>query len=274
MNSLWQTLSTPLMVRALIEVVVVGLVAGLAGVHVVLRKQSFFTLAVSHATFPGVVIASILGVSIFLGGLLFGMVFSVGVHILARQRTVSDTSVVGTLLAGSFATGVLLQSTRTGGSKDLAGFLVGSVLTVTSNDIVLTAAAGFVIATVMLMLHKELVFTAFDRESSRAMGYGRMLDLVVLLIATLTLVVTIPAVGTVLSVALVSVPALTARLWTDRLSVCLWLSPLFGVASGVLGLVASAQWRVAAGGAIALSCSGLFAVSWIVTRYGNLSVAG
>jgi ABC-type Mn2+/Zn2+ transport system permease subunit len=266
MSSLWATLNTPLMLRALLEVVLVGSIAGATGVHVVLRRQSFFTLAVSHATFPGVVIASMVGVSIFLGGLLFGLIFSLGVHLLSQQRAVNDTGVIGTLLAGSFAVGVLLQSGRTGGSKDLTAFLVGSVLTVTRYDIGLTIVAGSVIVTLMALLHKELIFTAFDRESSQAMGYGRKLDLVVLLLASSTLVVTIPAVGTVLSVAFISVPAVTARLWSDRVGVCLFLSPVFGAVSGVCGLLVSTQWRVAAGGAIALSCSGLFALSWILTR--------
>lgn len=263
--TLWTTLNTPLLRRALLEVILVGALAGITGVHVVLRRQSFFTLALSHATFPGVVLASMAGLSLFLGGLSFGVVFAIAVHLFSRQRDLDDTSVTGVLLAGTFAFGVLLQSARSGGSKDLAAFLVGSVLTVNRGDIIVTATAGLAVAMVIALLHKELVLTAFDRQYSAALGYGGWLDLAVLLLATITLVVTIPAVGTILSVALVSVPALTARLWTDRVSHAMALAALIGAVSGVAGLVVSTQWRIAAGGAIALTGSAVFVVSWLLT---------
>ena len=266
MSALWTTLNTPLLRRALLEVVLVGALAGITGVHVVLRRQSFFTLALSHATFPGVVLASMAGISLFIGGLSFGVVFAVAVHLLSRQHDVDDTSVIGVLLAGTFALGVLLQSGRSGGSKDLAAFLVGSVLTVNQSDIIVTATVGLAVATVIALLHKELLLTAFDRQYSDALGYGGWLDLTVLLVATITLVVTIPAVGTILSVAMVSVPALTARLWTDSAGRSMVFAALIGAASGVAGLVVSTQWRIAAGGAIALAGSVLFAVSWLLTR--------
>ena len=265
MNTLWCTLNTPLLRRALLEVVLVGALAGITGVHVVLRRQSFFTLALSHATFPGVVLASMAGFSLFVGGLSFGVVFAVAVHLLSRQHDVDDTSVTGVLLAGSFAFGVLLQSGRSGGSKDLAAFLVGSVLTVNRGDIIVTAIAGLAVTMVIALLHKELILTSFDRQYSAALGYGGWLDLAVLLLATVTLVVTIPAVGTILSVALVSVPALTARLWTERVGHAMALSALIGAMSGVAGLVVSTQWRIAAGGAIALTGSAVFVVSWLLT---------
>ena len=265
MNALWTTMSTPLMMRALLEVVLVGALAGATGVHVVLRRQSFFTLALSHATFPGVVLASIAGLSIFVGGLAFGLVFAVAVHLLSRQRAVDETSVIGVLLAGAFAFGALLQSARPGGSRDLAAFLVGSILTVTRHDIAITVAVGVVVLLVVAALHKEFILTAFDSDLGAAMGYGRHLDLVVLILATVTLVVTIPVLGTVLSVALVSVPALTARLWTDHVGTAMVFGACIGAVSGIIGLVISAQWRIAAGGAIALSCSALFLISWLAT---------
>ena len=265
MSALWTTMNTPLLRRALLEVVLVGALGGVVGVHVVLRRQSFFTLALSHATFPGVVLASVAGISLFIGGLAFGIVFAVTVHLLSRRHDLDDTSVTGVLLAGTFALGVVLQSARAGGSKDLAAFLVGSVLTVNRGDIIVTTTAGLAVLFTIALLNKELILTAFDRQYSAALGYGGWLDLTVLLLATITLVVTIPAVGTILSVELVSVPALTARLWTDRVGHAMALAAGFGAMSGVAGLVVSTQWRIAAGGAIALAGTALFVSSWVLS---------
>ena len=169
------------------------------------------------------------------------------------------------ILSGAFAFGALLQSARPGGSKDLAAFLVGSILTVSRHDIAVTVSVGVVVLLVVAALHKELILTAFDSGLGAAMGYGRHLDLVVLVLATATLVVTIPVLGTVLSVALVSVPALTARLWTDHVVRSMAFGACIGALSGIIGLVISAQWRIAAGGAIALSCSALFLISWFAS---------
>ncbi|MEO5725019.1 MAG: metal ABC transporter permease, partial [Ilumatobacteraceae bacterium] len=132
MNHLVDSLQSPLFRKALLEALITGLVSGVVGVHVILRRLPFFVTAMSHATFPGVVIASMLGISLFLGGTVFGLVVVAAVLLGGGGRVLDDASVIGVVLAGSFALGMLILSTRPGSSKDLAAFLVGSVLTVTN----------------------------------------------------------------------------------------------------------------------------------------------
>ncbi len=119
-----------------------------------------------------------------------------------------------------------------------------------------------VVLVVLALLSKELVFGAFDRDATVAAGYpaGR-LDVVFLLLVEVTIVTSVPAVGTILSVALIVAPAATARLWCDSVRGMTVLSVVIGVASGVIGLAISQQWSVAAGGAIVLTASGIFALS-------------
>ena len=266
MSGLVDSLGQPFFRRALAEAVLVGAVAGVVGVHVLLRRLSFFVVAMSHATFPGVVLASMLGASLFLGGTLFGLLVVVLLVVLGLQRAVDDTSLVGVVLAGSFAVGILLQSSRTGGSKELSAFLVGSILTVTPSDLVTTAAVGAALLLGLAVPHKELVLTAFDPGGAAASGYRlRLVDLGVLALVTVALVTTIPAVGTLMAVALLTVPALTARLWTDRIPAAMLIAAAVGVGSGVAGLAVSATYDVAAGGAIALTAAATFALSFVAT---------
>ncbi len=91
------------------------------------------------------------------------------------------------------------------------------------------------------------------------------LDILVLAAVTVTMATTIPATGTLLSVALLTVPALTARLWTERVGTMMIVAAATGAASGLLGLAASTLWRIAAGGAIGLAAAALFVVSLAVT---------
>ena len=270
MRNLVDSLQSPLYRRALLEAVLVGAVAGVVGVHVVLRRLPFFVVAMSHATFPGVAIASALGISLFLGGSAYGLVVVAAVLVLGANRALDDASVIGVVLAGSFALGVLVVSAQPGSSRDLSAFLVGSVLTVTPADIVTTVVVGAVVLGVLGFLHKELVLGAFDRSGASALGYRAwVLDAIVLVAVTLTMVTAIPAVGTLLAVALLTVPALTARLWVDRVGAAIAVAAFVGALSGVLGLFAAAIWSIAAGGAIALATGVCFLVSLAVTASRN-----
>lgn len=249
--------------RALLEAVLVGALCGAVGVHVVLRRLSFFTMAMTHATFPGAVLAAILGLNLYLGSGLFGVLVVLAVVALSARG--DNATVTGVVLSGGFALGVLLLSARPGFTKDLTAYLVGSILTVQDGDLIATAATAVVVLAVLALLSKELVFGAFDRDATVALGYpaGR-LDLVLLLLVELTIVTSVPAVGTILSVALIVAPAATARLWCDSVGGMTAVAMGLGVASGVIGLAVSEQWNVAAGGAIVLTAAAFFAVSAVV----------
>ena len=273
MSDLVHTFDSSLMQRALLEALMAGALAGVVGVHVVLRRLSFFTMSLTHATFPGLVIAGMLGISLFTGTAAFGLLVVVLIASLARVRRIDSSTATGVVLAGGFALGVVLISSQPGFSKDLTGFLVGSILTVTTADLVTTAIAGLVILAVLAALHKELVLGAFDRDGLVAMGYPVLvLDLVQLVAIELTVVTTIPAVGTILSVALIVAPAAAARLWTDRVGPSMAIAAGIGAASGALGLVVSNQWSIAAGPTICVILSLVFATSTIVSpRHGLLT---
>jgi ABC-type Mn2+/Zn2+ transport system permease subunit len=261
--------------RALLEAVMVGGLCGAVGVHVLLRRLPFFTMALGHATFPGVVLAALAGISLFVGAAAFGAVVVVVVALLGARDRVDDTSAVGVTLSGAFALGVLLLSAQAGFSRDLTAYLVGSIVTVQPGDLAATAAVGAAVLAVLAALHKELVLGAFDRGGLAALGYPVLaLDVVLLLVIEAVVVTSIPAVGTILAVALIVAPAATARLWTERLRATMALAAALGAASGVVGLAISLQWRVAAGATIVLVAAAAFAVSLLVApRHGLLARA-
>jgi manganese/iron transport system permease protein len=246
----------------MLEAVLVGALGGAVGGHVLFRRLQFFVAAMSHATFPGVVLASVAGLSLFVGGIGFGLLVVVAVLALGRATVLDEDSAIGVVLAGSFAVGVLILSARAGGSRDLSAFLVGSILTVTRTDLVVTVLVGAVVGVAVVALHKELVLSAFDAAGAAALGYSTAaLDFSVLVVVTVTLVTLVPAVGTLLAIAILTIPAMTARLWTERAGALLPLAAGIGALAGIVGLCASAVWSIAAGGAIALTCSALFALS-------------
>jgi ABC-type Mn2+/Zn2+ transport system permease subunit len=272
MSWLTSTFSDSFAQRALLEAVMVGIVSGVIGVHVLLRRLPFFTLAMGHATFPGVVLAALAGVNLLLGAGVFGMLVVVAVALLGARDRIDDTSAIGVVLAGAFALGVLLLSAQSGFSKDLSAYLVGSIVTVQPVDLVITAITGVIVLGALAALHKELVLGAFDPDGLAALGYPAVtLDIVMLVLIELVVVTSVPAVGTILSVALIAAPAATARLWTNRLGLTMVLSGALGALSGVIGLVLSRNLNIAAGATIVLVSAGLFGVSLVVApRHGAL----
>jgi len=259
--------------RALAEAVLVGLLCGVVGVHVVLRRLSFFTMAMTHATFPGVVLAALLGVDLLLGTGAFGVLVVLGVALLASRPRSDTSAAVGVVLSAGFALGVVLMSAQAGFTKDLSAYLVGSILTVQPGDLAITAGVLLLVLAVLAAVGKELVLGAFDRGGMVALGYpaGR-LDLLLLVLVEITVVTSVPAVGTILSVALVVAPAATARLWCERIGPMTALAAGLGVASGVIGLAVSQVAAVAAGAATVLTAVGFFAVSVLVApRFGAVA---
>lgn len=279
---LWESLGDGYTRRALVEVVLIGLLCGAVGVQVVLRRLSFLTMSMTHATFPGVVIASIVGMDLVLGAGLFGIIVVLVVAMVAGARGGSAdagaaggaagdpggsggrdvTSVTGVVLSAGFALGVVLLALQNGSNRDLTAFLVGSILTVQESDILVTALTAAVVLAVLGALRKELLLGAFDPTALTAAGYPtHRLDLVLLLAIEATVVTSLPAVGTILAVAMIVGPAATARLWCARTGPMTVLAGGLAIASGVVGLAISEQWNVAAGGAIVLTVAGLFLLS-------------
>jgi len=250
--------------RALIEAVLVGVAAGLIGVQVVLRRLAFFTMAMTHATFPGVVVAVVVGVNLYLGGAAAGVLAAGLVVVLSRRRGHDLSAATAVALAAGFSLGVALLTAQNGFTKDLSAYLVGSILTVDAGDLAVAAGVAVAVAVVLAAAGKEILFAAFDRNGARAAGYRTgLLDLLVLLLIEAVVVTAVPAVGTILALALVVAPAGAARLWTDRVGSMTALSVGLSAACAVGGLQVSRMFDVAAGGAVSLLAATVFAVSLV-----------
>jgi manganese/iron transport system permease protein len=268
-------LTDPLQFRfmrlALVEVVVMGTVAGFLGTYVVIRGLAFVGDAISHSVFPGVVIAFLLKSSLFAGGAIFGLLTALAISSLALTRRIREDTAIGIVFAGAFALGIVLISTSPGYTRDLASFLFGEVLAVTTTDIVLSLIVGGAALVVAIALQRVLLLSSFDREMALAVGLPVFwLDTLLLVMITLTIVISLRAVGNVLVVAMFVTPAATARLLVDEVGRMMLLSALIGAASGVLGLYISWYSDLAAGGMIVLTATGFFLATLFLSPKGGL----
>jgi manganese/iron transport system permease protein len=258
------------MQRALVAVVFTGLACGVLGSYVVLRGLAFIGDALTHAVFPGIVIAVAIGRSILLGALVVGLATALGIATISRNRRVKEDTAIGIVFAAMFALGVVLVSTLATYQRDVADLLFGQILAVSRTDLYLAAATTAVALIATLLLNKEFALIGFDRDMAEAMRYPVfVLDLVLLALITLAIVVSLQAIGNILVLAMLVTPAATARLLTQRLATMQVLSALLGVLAGVVGLYISFWWNVASGGAVVLTSTAIFFAVFIAVELGS-----
>jgi manganese/iron transport system permease protein len=260
----------PFMQRALIEALLLGMLGGVVSVFVLLRRLAFVSDALTHTVFPGVVLGYLVAQTrgIVWGALLFAVLSAVLLTVLSANRRVTEDATLAILLTGFFSIGVVLVSRRTSYTADLTGFLFGRILFVDRQEIVQTAAVAAVVLIALAALGKEFLLRAFDPDGAAALGYRLpLLDLALNLLVALVVVAAVRAVGTVLVIALLVVPAAAGRLLSDRLIVILPMAVAAGGLAGWLGLAASYQasvyhgLRLASGATVVLVLVGLYALA-------------
>jgi len=253
-------------VRALVASALVGVACAVIGSFVVLKGMSFIGDAVSHAAFPGIVIAYMLGLPIILGGAVASIVTALGIGALTRRSGLRSDSIIGVLFAGMFALGVALFSSIPNYVGDLFHFLFGDVLGISVSDLLALSLLVLILLVVVRILWKELLFATFDPLGAGAAGLPvRRLDDLLLILIAVTIVISLQAVGIVLVVAMITTPAATAQMLVQRFGKMISIAALIGVVSAVAGLYLSYALDLASGAAIVLVETTLFLLVLLLT---------
>jgi zinc/manganese transport system substrate-binding protein len=252
----------PFAQRALVEVLMLSVGAGLIGTWIVLRGLAFFSHAVSTATFPGLVLADGLGFAAPLGAFGMALLFAAAVGRLAAREREGYDSLTALVLVGALAAGVILASDVFASGSQVESLLFGSLLLIDGQDIALAAAASAAALAGTLALGRRWVATGFDPDAAREMGLRSALpDALLLALVALVAVAALSVVGALLATALLVVPAATTRLWTRRLGSWQVATVLLVAAEGVAGLWLSVQTNAPPGATIAVVSGGVFALA-------------
>jgi ABC-type Zn uptake system ZnuABC Zn-binding protein ZnuA/ABC-type Mn2+/Zn2+ transport system permease subunit len=252
----------PFVQRGLIEVLILAVPAGLLGTWIVLRGLAFFSHAVGTAAFPGLVLADGLGFAPPLGAFGAAVLFTAGASLLGRRDEEGRDSAVAIVLVGCLAAGVILAGDVFGSGANVETLLFGSLLLVDSGDIALAAvAAGTTVAVSLLVGHRWLA-AGFDPEAAGALrAGGRGLDLTLLGLIALATTAALSVVGALLVAALFVVPALTARLFVDRMRPWQLASVGLVALEGAVGLWLSVKTDAPPGATIAVVSGAVFGLA-------------
>lgn len=256
---------------AVLELILLGLISGIAGTLIVLRRRSFFAVALSHATFPGGVVFAVLGYNLLMGQALFAVLLVLLMTLLARVPGQGRQVASGVILSFGFALGALLASLNSGLGVPVEALLVGSPLSVTGGDLLATAAVLLLSLAVVALAGRRILFHTFDPVGFEAAGFRSWpIELAVTGVIAASVVVAMPAVGAVLGVAVLIGPAAAARVLAPRVH---WIPPIaaaLGIAGGLAGLWASRAFDIAAGGSIGLAMSAVYVLALLLRRIAAL----
>jgi manganese/iron transport system permease protein len=271
MDIVLQPLGDAFFIRALLALVLVGVVCAVVGTYVVLRGIAFMGDAIAHAAFPGVVAAYILSIPFYIGAAVAAVATALAIGFVTKRAGLRQDTAIGVLFAGTFALGVFMFSSISGYVADLFSFLFGNVLAIGMADLVALLVLGGGVIVTVAFLWKELLYATFDPLGAAASGIRvDRLEYLFLALVALTIVISLQAVGIILVVAMLVTPAATAQLLTVRFTRVMILAGIIGIASAVAGLYLSYWLDVASGATIVLVQTGAFLLALLLGNRGLL----
>jgi ABC-type Mn2+/Zn2+ transport system permease subunit len=251
--------------RALLEVGLISLAGGALGCWVIFYGVSYAAESLSHALFPGLVVAALAGVPILVGGIPGIAIAAVAIALVGRVPGIGRDTAVAVVVTGFFGLGALLALSPDS-PPGIQSLLFGDILAPSDSDLRIAAVLAVAIVISLVALHWRLLAVAFDRTTAGSLGASpTVADLAVLVLLAAAVLVAAQGLGTLLAVAALVGPAATARVLTRRIGSMMAVASLLGIVAGVVGLYLSYYAGVAAGAAIA----GTIVVAYLIAIAGS-----
>lgn len=254
-------------VRGLEAGIIVACVAPLIGTFLVLRRYSLIADTLSHVSLAGIALGLLLKINPLLAALGATTIASLGIERLRNSKRISGESALALFLSGSLALAVVLLSLANGFNASLFNYLFGSIVTVTSTDIIVIGSVSALVILSLFALFKPLLFVTFDEEAAQVSGMPtRFLNLALILLTALTVSVAIPIVGILLIAALMVIPVVAALQWRCGFMRTVLMAEGISIVSVLSGIVASFYLNLATGGTIVLIMLLAFVASLLMNR--------
>jgi ABC-type Mn2+/Zn2+ transport system permease subunit len=251
--------------RAVLEVGLISLAGGALGCWVVFYGVSYAAESLSHALFPGLVVAALAGIPLLAGGIPGIAVAAIAIALIGRMPGIGRDTAVAVVVTAFFGLGALLALSPDS-PPGIQSLLFGDILAPSDSDLLLSAILASAVVISLIALHWGLLAVAFDRTTARSIGASPALaDGAVLVLLAAAVLVAAQGLGTLLAVAALVGPAATARVFTHRVRTMMLAASLLGICTGVVGLYLSYYVGLAAGASIAACIVGAYLLALAAT---------
>ena len=237
--------------HALLGSLFASIACGIIGTYIVTRRLVFISGGITHASFGGIGIGLYTGVSPILSAAIFSVLSAFGVEWLSKRKDMREDSAIAVFWTFGMAIGIIFSFLSPGFAPDLSAFLFGNILTITRTDIVVLAVLSLLLIAFFSIFLSPIIYIAFDREFARSQRIPVVLfEYILMMFIALTIVACLRMIGIVLAMSLLTIPQLTANLFTVSFKRIILLSILFAYIGCIGGLLLSYQLQIPSGAAI------------------------
>ena len=237
--------------HALLGSLFASIACGIIGTYIVTRRLVFISGGITHASFGGIGIGLYTGISPLLAAAVFSTLSAFGVEWLSKRSDMREDSAIAVFWTFGMAIGIIFSFLAPGFTPDLSSYLFGNILTITQGDIWILAILSIVLIAFFTLFMRPIIAIAFDREFARSQQMPvALFEYTLMMFIALTIVACLRMVGIVLAISLLTLPQMTANLFTYSFKRIIGLSILIGYIGCLGGLLLSYQLQVPSGAAI------------------------
>ena len=251
MKELTELLHYTFFQHALLGSLLASIVCGIIGTYIVTRRLVFISGGITHASFGGIGIGLYTGISPLLSAAIFAVLSAFGVEWLSKRKDMREDSAIAVFWTFGMAIGIIFSFLAPGFAPDLSAYLFGNILTITPTDLWMLAGLSVLLGAFFICFLNPIVYIAFDREYARSRQIPvTLFEYILMMFIALTIVACLRMVGIVLVISLLTLPQMTANLFTQSFKSIIGLSIVFGYMGCLGGLFLSFQLQVPSGAAI------------------------
>ena len=237
--------------HALLGSLFASIACGIIGTYIVTRRLVFISGGITHASFGGIGIGLYTGVSPILGAAIFSVLSAFGVEWLSKRKDMREDSAIAVFWTFGMAIGIIFSFLAPGFTPDLSAFLFGNILTITLTDIWMLVILSLILIGFFYFFLTPIIYIAFDREYARSQRIPvRLFEYILMMFIALTIVACLRMIGIVLVISLLTLPQMTANLFTHSFKKIIFMSIGIGFISCSGGLLLSYQLQVPSGASI------------------------
>lgn len=237
--------------NALLGAFLASILCGVIGTYIVTRRLVFISGGITHASFGGIGLGVYLGFNPVVGALAFAIASAFGVQWMSKKQQVREDSAIAVFWTLGMSVGIICCFLTPGFMPDLPSFLFGSILTITSADLWLLEGLTFIVALLFTMGLRTIQSVAFDSTFARSQHLPvNFVEYLMMALIAMTIVATLRMVGIVLAISLLTIPQMSANIFTYNYRRMILLSIIIGWVDCLLGLSVSYLLNVPSGAAI------------------------
>lgn len=246
-------------INSLLAGILASISCGIIGTYIVTRRMVFLSGGITHSSFGGIGLGYYLGFNPIISAAIFGVLSALGIEFVSKRTNVREDSAIGILWSFGMAVGIMFVFLTPGYAPNLMSYLFGSILTVSTLDILLMSGLSVILILVFTLFYRIILFVSYDQEYAKTHKIAvSFINYFLIALVALTIVLNIKVVGIILVISLLTIPQSIANLFTKKFQNIIVFSIVIALIGAFMGLIISYQINIPSGASIIFSLVMIF----------------